>query len=115
LRDPASHPPIKLIPQGFSFDNVDIFNPTLSSCGRFVVDPAVAYGFEVREIGDGSTALRLDVENGYVLLTDDHASHDIQIYPNEPFRMSLFTDDDELIEQVELKVGVPLDYEVSHR
>ncbi len=110
MRDPSFQPPIKLTRHGFSFDNVDILNPTLSGCGRFVVNPADVYGFEVREIGDGCTALRLDVENGYVLLTDDHASHDIQIHPNEPFNMSLFTDDGELIETLELLVGVCPEY-----
>lgn len=110
MRDPAFQPPIKLISHGFSFDNVDILNPTLSSCGRFIVNPAEIYGFEVHELGDGCTGLKLKADNGYVLLSDEHASHDIQIYPNEPFRMSLFTSDGALIEHLDLLVGIPPDF-----
>jgi hypothetical protein len=110
LRVPNALPSITLTKHGFVFDHTVILNPTLSDCGRFIVDPADTYGFEVIEIGAGCTALRLDADKGYVLLSDEHASHDIQILPNEPFKMTLLTDDDEVIEELNLTVGNPPEY-----
>jgi hypothetical protein len=61
----------------FSYDGTAISNPTLSSCGRFLVNPITEYGFSVIHTGGGCTALQLKVEGGWVVLTDTGCSHEL--------------------------------------
>ena len=52
----------------FSFEGMSVSNPTLSSCGRFTVDPITEYGFSIIHTGGGCTALQKRVEGGWVVL-----------------------------------------------
>lgn len=42
----------------FQFNDVEIRNPYFSPCGTAVVDPVLAYGFDVFHTGGGCMALR---------------------------------------------------------
>lgn len=61
----------------FIRDGMAIRNPFRSPCGRFPVDPVVAYGFEVVDTGGGCQALQLNLpDGGWFWLTDDCAVPD---------------------------------------
>lgn len=100
--------PVTLSKKGFIFQEMEISNPTLSSCGRFNVDPKEVYGFYPYATGGGCYALQLDVnDGGYIWLTDFEG---IQLPPTEvgqPFLMGFFNKDGEQTAIFELKVGVP--------
>lgn len=56
-------------PFGFSFNDVEILNPTISECGRFHVSPEY-YGFKIWDTGGGCTAhaQEFDFEGQKVIL-----------------------------------------------
>jgi len=96
----------ELTDKGFSFNGIEISNPTLSECGRFAVEPKEAYGFYVVQTGGGCTALQLDVKDGkYIWLTDENGSHVLPASVGQPFLMGLYNKDGEEIEIFKLKVG----------
>jgi hypothetical protein len=53
----------------FNCDGTAISNPTVSTCGRFTVDPITEYGFEIMHTGGGCTALQKKVNGGWVVLS----------------------------------------------
>nr|WP_172688347.1 hypothetical protein [Pseudomonas aeruginosa]AMP35834.1 Hypothetical protein [Pseudomonas aeruginosa] len=56
----------------FQFNDVEIRNPYFSPCGTAVVDPVLAYGFDVFHTGGGCMALRKEFCNGnYLLLSNE--------------------------------------------
>jgi hypothetical protein len=63
----------KNAPYGFSFNDVEILNPTISECGRFNVSPEY-YGFTIWQTGGGCTAhgqeFLLDGNTVLMLITD---------------------------------------------
>ena len=65
-------------PFGFSFNDVEILNPTISECGRFHVSPEY-YGFKIWETGGGCTAhgqeFLLDGQPILMLITDGDLCH----------------------------------------
>lgn len=55
----------------FVHNDMEIRNPMMSECGRFMVDPQT-YGFDLYHTGGGCMALRKMLPCGeYFLLTDD--------------------------------------------
>lgn len=99
--------PVTFSKKGFIFQGVEINNPTLSSCGRFIMDPKEAYGFYPYATGGGCYALQLDVEDGgYIWLTDFEGTQQPPIELGQPFLMGFFNKDGEQTAIFELKVGV---------
>lgn len=104
LKDKAE--PITLTSKGFMFNGVEVRNPTLSLCGRFIVDPKETYGFTEVSTGGGCTALQLDVEGGgYVWLTDGNDSSVLPTEVNAPFAMGFFDNEGLELAFHTLKVG----------
>lgn len=59
----------------FVHEECEIRNPFISECGRFAVDPAVAYGFYPHHTGGGCMALVKSLEDGrQIWLTDEGGS-----------------------------------------
>ena len=86
---------------------MSIENPTLSSCGRFLVSPE-QYGFAIIETGGGCTAWHKELEaDAHIVLTagDDGASHELGEH-GEMFTLGLYAnylDNDGTL--FEMKVG----------
>lgn len=60
----------------FSHEGFEIRNPYLSECGRFSVDPELAYGFVPSHTGGGCMALVKDIgDNKSIWLTDESGTH----------------------------------------
>lgn len=60
----------------FEHQGMSIYNPLLSSCGRFFADPEKDYGFVVIDTGGGCQALCKTLPNGcQIWLTDADGSH----------------------------------------
>lgn len=98
---------VTLTDKGFVFNGVEINNPTLSSCGRFRVDPIEAYGFYIYGTGGGCTALQLDTsDGGYIWLTDMGQSHELPINNSEPFMMGFYDKEGEEKAIFNLKTGI---------
>ncbi len=102
---------VTLTEEGFIFQGVEITNPTLSSCGRFQVDPKKAYGFSVYHTGGGCTALQLETTDGdYIWLTDtEGTSHELPTEPGAPFMMGIYDAEGNEIANFTLKTGIPTD------
>jgi hypothetical protein len=60
----------------FTDNHMAIQNPTVSECGRWSVSPDT-YGFEVEGTGGGCTAWVKKFDNGIVVLTNGHLSHNL--------------------------------------
>lgn len=102
---------VEISGNGFLFNGVNIENPTLSACGRFQVDPQLAYGFEVYHTGGGCTALKLETKDGgYIWLTDNDLSHEIPTEPGADFAMGFYSEEGEELAIFNLKVGIPPEY-----
>lgn len=98
---------LELTENGFVFEGVEIKNPTLSSCGRFRVDPIGVYGFHVYQTGGGCTALHLDTsDGGYIWLTDGEVSHELAKETGEPFVMGFYDKEGNEIAIFHLKTGI---------
>lgn len=74
----------------FNFEGTSISNPTLSTCGRFTVDPITEYGFEIIHTGGGCTALQKKVEGGWVVISRE-CSHELGD-DLTPFLMGFYDD-----------------------
>lgn len=99
---------VTLTAKGFDFLGVEIRNPTLSPCGRFLVDPKEAYGFFQVDTGGGCTALQLNVKGGgHVWLSDGFDSAELPTVAGQPFVMGFYDSDGLELGFHELKVGVP--------
>jgi len=73
----------------FVVGGMEIHNPFLSSCGRFIVEPTVEYGFYEVNNGGNSKALRKDLEDGqYILITSADGMHIPKTW--EDARIALF-------------------------
>lgn len=98
---------IVLTDNGFIYEGIEIKNPTLSSCGRFNVDPIEAYGFYEVETGGGNTALQLDTsDGGFIWLTDNDLSHILPKATGEPLAMGFFDREGDEISIFLLKTGI---------
>lgn len=105
---------VEISGNGFVFNGVNIENPTLSTCGRFQVDPQLAYGFEIYHTGGGCTALQLETKDGgYVWLTDNDLSHEIPTEPGADFVMGFYNEEGDELAIFNLKVGIPPEYDNS--
>ena len=72
------------------WDGMEIVNPAWSEC-RFFVSPAY-YGFFIHQTGGGCTAWAKKFGTWLVLVTDDTASHELQI--GHPVTIGVYDDQD---------------------
>lgn len=98
---------VTLTDKGFFFNGIEITNPTLSSCGRFRVDPIEAYGFHVFKTGGGGSMLLLDTSDGdSICLKYNGLSHELPIENGEPFMMEIYDKEGNEKAIFNLKTGI---------
>ncbi len=81
----------------FVHEGYEIRNPFLSECGRFAVDPELAYGFFAHHTGGGCMALVKQLEDGrQIWLTDEGGSAIPEAHEADTALLGVFIEGDQI-------------------
>jgi len=98
----------------FIHEGFEIRNPFLSECGRFAVDPELAYGFFAHHTGGGCMALVKQLEDGrQIWLTDEGGSEIPEAHETDTAILGVFIEGDQIAYITVSEIPMESDPEMS--